>query len=62
MINFDTPTQKRLVDEKFAPSLAPDGFLFIGHSESLIGKSRCFTFTRVNKASVYRRTAAGAEL
>jgi chemotaxis protein methyltransferase CheR len=59
MIYFDTATQKRLVDEKLAPALAPDGYLFIGHSESLIGKSRAFTFTREHNAPVYRLQAAG---
>jgi chemotaxis protein methyltransferase CheR len=54
MIYFDSPTQKRLVDEKFAPALDARGYLFIGHSESLIGKSRAFAFRRVDRAHVYR--------
>src|SRR5258706_410783 len=54
MIYFDTATQKRLVDGTFAPSLAADGYLFIGHSESLIGKSSRFSFSRVNGVPVYR--------
>ena len=35
MIYFDKPTQVKLVDGIFARAIAPDGYLFIGHSESL---------------------------
>lgn len=41
MIYFDKPTQKRLV-ERFARILAPRGFLYIGHSETLNGISDRF--------------------
>ncbi len=61
MIYFDTTTQKRLVEEKLGPALAPDGYLFIGHSESLIGKSSAFTFTRVQHAPVYRPAPRGGQ-
>ncbi len=44
MIYFDKPTQRRLVDECFARVLDPRGYLFIGHSESLTGTSRCFHY------------------
>ena len=36
MIYFDTPTKTALVD-RFTQQLKPDGWLYIGHSESLIG-------------------------
>ena len=36
MIYFDAPTKSRLI-ERFTQQLKPGGWLFIGHSESLIG-------------------------
>ena len=35
MIYFDKETQQRLV-QRFWEKLGPDGYLFVGHSESLI--------------------------
>jgi chemotaxis protein methyltransferase CheR len=54
LIYFDRPTQTRLVDEKFAPVLAPDGFLFIGNSESLLGGSRRFQYAQLHRCPIYR--------
>jgi chemotaxis protein methyltransferase CheR len=36
MIYFDKPTQENLV-RRFAAQLEPGGYLFIGHSEGLMG-------------------------
>ncbi len=36
MIYFDQPTKERLVN-RFADQLAPGGFLYIGHSERVVG-------------------------
>jgi chemotaxis protein methyltransferase CheR len=41
IIYFDKPTQKRLF-QRFESVLKPDGFLIIGHSESLLGVSGAF--------------------
>jgi chemotaxis protein methyltransferase CheR len=54
LIYFDRPTQTRLVDQKFAPVLAPDGFLFIGNSESLLGGSRRFKYAQLHRCPIYR--------
>ena len=43
MIYFDKTTQAKLVDGIFARAIHPDGYLFIGHSESLSGFTKCFT-------------------
>lgn len=51
MIYFDKPTRDRLI-KKFANALAPHGYLFIGHSESL-GRD-CEDF-RYIKPAVYRK-------
>jgi len=54
MIYFNKPTQISLVDEVFAHALDPDGFLFIGHSESLSGFSRKFRYMSALKAPIYQ--------
>jgi chemotaxis protein methyltransferase CheR len=41
VIYFDQPTQRRLF-KRFAAQLAPEGYLFVGHSESMIGVSNAF--------------------
>jgi chemotaxis protein methyltransferase CheR len=62
MIYFDRPTQIRLVDEIFARAIHPDGYLFIGHSESVSSFTKCFTYASTLKAPIYRRKkdASGA--
>jgi len=54
MIYFDKDTQKMIVDNTFANALTQDGYLFIGHSESLIGKSEKFGYANMMKAPIYR--------
>jgi chemotaxis protein methyltransferase CheR len=55
MIYFDKQTQARLVDEIFAPALVEDGFLFIGHSESLSGFTKRFAYAADLRAPIYRK-------
>ncbi|MDG6026592.1 MAG: methyltransferase [Candidatus Brocadia sp.] len=45
MIYFDKQTQTELI-AKFYKHLAPDGYLFIGHSESLAGTETRFRYVR----------------
>jgi chemotaxis protein methyltransferase CheR len=51
MIYFDKETQNRLVN-KYYDSLEPGGFLFIGHSESLMGTEHRFKYV---KPTIYQR-------
>jgi chemotaxis protein methyltransferase CheR len=53
MIYFDTPTKTNLV-ERFTQQLKPGGWLYIGHSESLIGGHPGL---RLVGRSIYRRDA-----
>jgi chemotaxis protein methyltransferase CheR len=59
MIYFDKPTQAKLVDGVFASAIHPDGYLFIGHSESLSGFSKCFAYASDLKAPIYRKRKEG---
>ena len=45
MIYFDKPTQERLV-QRFSGLLAPGGYLFVGHSESLAGFNTDFKYVQ----------------
>ncbi len=57
IIYFDKPTQRRLL-QRFADYLKDDGYLFLGHSESLFGVSDQFAFLR---NTIYqRRTDRGS--
>jgi chemotaxis protein methyltransferase CheR len=53
IIYFDKPTQSRLM-YRFADSVRDDGYLFLGHSESLHGICDRFSFLR---NTVYRKIA-----
>lgn len=52
IIYFDRPTQRRLID-RMTQLLRPDGYLFLGHSESLIDAGGTL---RHMSQSVYRNT------
>jgi len=54
MIYFNKETQASLVDTIFAGALDPQGYLFIGHSESLSGFSTRFRYVSAFKAPIYR--------
>jgi chemotaxis protein methyltransferase CheR len=57
MIYFDEAEQKRLI-EKFHHCLNPEGYLFVGHAESLFGLSTKFHMIHQNNATVYQRIEA----
>ncbi len=61
MIYFDKETQRRLVDEVFARVLDPQGYLCIGHSESLTGTSQRFRYVRELKAPIYQLNREGRQ-
>ena len=45
MIYFDRPTQEGLIN-RYYDNLAPGGYLFIGHSESLSGVKHQFEYVK----------------
>lgn len=55
MIYFDKPTQEQLV-RRFAERLEPGGWLFIGHSEGLMGIRHGLEYVR---PAVYRNPGGG---
>src|SRR5450631_827676 len=57
MIYFDEPEQKRLI-EKFYHCMNPQGYLFVGHAESLFGLSTKFRMVHLNNATAYQRIEA----
>jgi chemotaxis protein methyltransferase CheR len=54
MIYFDEPEQRRLV-EKFYRCLNPEGYLFLGHAESLFGISDKFRMVHHDNGTAYQR-------
>ncbi len=54
MIYFDEAEQKRLID-KFYRCLAPDGYLFVGHAESLFGLTDRFRMIHQDNGTAYQR-------
>ncbi len=57
MMYFDEAEQKRLV-EKFYRCLNPNGYLFVGHAESLLGLSDKFQMVHRNAGTAYQRIEA----
>ena len=54
MMYFDEPEQKRLI-EKFYRCLNPQGYVFVGHAESLLGLTSRFQMVHRNSGTAYRR-------
>jgi chemotaxis protein methyltransferase CheR len=57
MIYFDEAEQKRLIN-KFYRCLNPEGYLFIGHAESLFGLTDKFKMIHLNNGTAYQRIEA----
>jgi chemotaxis protein methyltransferase CheR len=56
MIYFDTASQKKLV-ARIADSLAPGGYLFLGHTETLRGVSDRFRTVSLRPGIAYRKVS-----
>ena len=54
MMYFDEAEQRRLV-EKFARCLNPEGYVFVGHAESLLGLTDKFSMVHRNNGTAYQR-------
>jgi len=54
MMYFDEAEQERLI-EKFHRCLNPGGYLFVGHAESLLGRSEKFQMVHKDSGTAYRR-------
>ena len=54
MMYFDEAEQKRLI-EKFYRCLNPQGYLFVGHAESLLGLTEKFQMVHRNSGTAYQR-------
>jgi len=54
MMYFDEAEQKRLV-EKFYRCLNQEGYLFVGHAESLLGLTERFQMVHRNSGTAYQR-------
>ena len=54
MMYFDEAEQKRLI-EKFYRCLNPDGYLFVGHAESLLGLTEKFQMVHKDSGTAYQR-------
>jgi len=59
MIYFDEAEQKRLIS-KFYRCLNPEGYLFVGHAESLFGLTDRFRMIHQNNGTGYQRIEVGA--
>jgi chemotaxis protein methyltransferase CheR len=58
MMYFDEAEQKRLV-EKFRRCLNPDGYLLVGHAETVRGLSNHFAMIHRNNGTAYQRIEGG---
>ncbi len=55
IIYFDRPAQESVI-KRFYACLNENGYLYIGHSESLFGMKTGFVFHKIENACVYRKS------
>jgi chemotaxis protein methyltransferase CheR len=60
VLMYFTPERARAVVARIARALAPDGFLFLGHAETLRGLSQDFQLCHTHGTFYYRRRAEPA--
>lgn len=60
VIMYFTPATRQAVVERIADALAPGGYLFLGHAETLRGLSDAFTLVQAEGTFIYQRKPAGA--
>jgi chemotaxis protein methyltransferase CheR len=60
MLMYFTPEAARALVARFARSLAPGGYLFLGHAETLRGLSQDFHLRHTHETFYYQRRADGA--
>jgi chemotaxis protein methyltransferase CheR len=58
IIYFDKKAQEEVI-KKFETCLSKDGYLFLGHSESLYGMQTAFKFNKIGDACLYRKDTSG---
>ena len=61
LIYFDTASRRKVI-EGFYERLQPEGFLFLGHSESLLNVSTAFELVHLSSDLAYRKPAAPGRL
>jgi chemotaxis protein methyltransferase CheR len=61
IIYFDIAAKKRVI-ESFYQRLRPEGFLLLGHSESLMNITSAFALRHYVNDMVYQRPATSGEL
>ncbi len=60
LIYFDTASRRKVI-EGFYERLQPGGFLFLGHSESLLNVSTAFELVHLSSDLVYRKPLSSGE-
>jgi chemotaxis protein methyltransferase CheR len=60
VIMYFTPAMQQVVIERIAEALAPGGYLFLGHAETLRGLSDAFSLVQAEGTFIYQRKPGSA--